>query len=315
MPIVSIIIPVYNTSQFLSRSIESVLNQSFGDFELILVDDGSTDGSGEICESYARRDCRVNVLHQKNGGVSSARNSGLDYAKGDWIFFVDSDDEVLPDGLQVLVNLISNDVDLVMGGFVEVELDDKTIEINTRTELYLPKKQSVLSLYMGYGSCYPFCGYLWMRLLRRAIIQEHHLLFDTSIAIKEDSLFLMQYICRSNGITHQTTTPVYKYRRRLDSAMGKALSEWDPKYVDSFYALVKMKHEMDTVFSSCSSPLFVAKQAIYGRYYSIVEKMNANNVHNDELKKELYSIMSEEMGSVFLFKIRRKLRKVFKITS
>lgn len=312
-PTVSIIIPVYNTKQYLPRSIGSVLNQSFSDFELILVDDGSTDGSGEVCDSFSQRDNRIRVFHKENGGVSSARNVGLGHAKGYWVYFVDSDDELLPEGLQTLVNCISDKVDIVMGGYIETGPNGDSVRVDEKVELSLSKKQSIISLFWGYGSYYPYCGYLWMRLLRRNVIQEYHLLFDPAIAIKEDTLFLTQYICKSNGITWQTTAPVYKYCRRSDSAMGRVESGFDSKYVDSFHALVKMKHEVESLFPYFSTPVFVAEQAIIGRYNYILGMMDASKVYDDSLKKELCSILDEEVYSFFLFKIRRKVRKLIRI--
>lgn len=310
---ISIIIPVYNTGQYLHACLDSILSQSFVDYEVLLIDDGSQDGGGAICDQYAQKDDRVKVFHKENGGVSSARNLGLDRAKGEWVFFVDSDDELLPDGLQTMVNCISDDVDIVMGGLVEVDENGRLSEVPENVELTLSKKMSIITLYWGYGSYYPYCGYMCMRLLRRSIIQELHLLFDTSIAIKEDTLFLTQYICRSKGITRQTTTPVYKYKRRSDSAMGRVESCFDLKYVDSFHALVKMKHEIEALFPYFSTPVFVAEQAIIGRYNYILGMMNASNVYENSLNSELCSIMEEEVYSFFLFKIRRKVRKLIRI--
>ena len=93
-PVLSIIVPVYNVEKYLARCIDSILAQTFTDFELILVDDGSTDNSGEICDEYAGKDPRIIVIHKENGGVSSARNHGLDIARGEYITFVDSDDQI-----------------------------------------------------------------------------------------------------------------------------------------------------------------------------------------------------------------------------
>ena len=312
---ISIIIPVYNTKRLLDRCIESVQKQSFADFELLLIDDGSTDGSGEICETYANQDSRIRVFHKKNGGVSSARNLGIENASGEWVYFVDSDDELMPDGLRTLVDLVSDGADIVMGGFVEEDEFGNVLSVEKREILTLSKKQSIISLYGGHGSVYHYCGYLWMRLLRRSVIQRNNLRFDPTIAIKEDTLFLMQYICKSNGITLQTTTPVYKYHRRSDSAMGRAESGFDSKYVDSFHALVNMKHEVETIFPSYSTPVFIAKQAIFGRYDIVLDMMNKGLVHDDALKRGLYSTMHKEVGSVFVFKVRRKLRKVLRITN
>ena len=93
---ISIIVPIYNTEQYLPRCIDSILSQSLTDFELLLIDDGSIDGSGAICDAFAEKDNRVRVFHKENGGVSSARNLGLNEAKGEWVCFVDSDDELMP---------------------------------------------------------------------------------------------------------------------------------------------------------------------------------------------------------------------------
>lgn len=309
----SIIIPVYNTEVYLPNCIESILSQSFSDFEILLIDDGSKDSCGAICDEYAVKDNRIRVFHKDNGGVSSARNLGLDHASGEWIYFVDSDDELLPDGLLTLVNLVSEDADIVMGGFIEEDEKGNRLGVDKRCILSLSKKQSIISLYGGNGSFYHYCGYLWMRLLRRTVIQKFNLCFDTAISIKEDTLFLMQYICKSNGITIQTTTPVYKYHRRSDSVMGRAESGFDSKYVDSFYALVKMKHEVESLFPFFSTPVFIAKQAIMGRYDTIIGMMTVDQKQDESMKKKLSSIIYDEVGSIFLFKVRRRLRKLSRL--
>lgn len=309
---ISIIIPVYNTEKYLATCIDSVISQSFTDFEVLLVDDGSTDRSGFICDEYAKKDSRIRVFHKENGGVSSARNLGLDYANGEWVYFVDSDDEVLPGGIQTLVDCISDDVDCVMGGYIEIDEEGHSKEIDERKTMRLSRKRSVITMYISYGLYYYYCGYLWIRLLRNKIIHDFQIRFNPTISIKEDTLFLMQYVCRSNGITRQTTTPVYKYCRRADSAMGQVMRGFNYKYVDSFHALVMMKHEVDALFPSFSSPVFVAKQALYSRYYGILNMMNESHVRDEELNHELSLILHDEIGSVFLFKVRRKIRKLLR---
>jgi len=106
--LISIIIPVYNVEDYLARCLESILFQSFKDFEVLLIDDGSTDGSGKICDAYAQNDTRIRVIHKVNGGVSSARNVGLNNANGQYISFVDSDDFVHPCFLEFLYNSIKS---------------------------------------------------------------------------------------------------------------------------------------------------------------------------------------------------------------
>ena len=115
MPRLSIIVPIYNVEKYLSRCIESILNQTFKDFELILVNDGSTDNCKEICEKYKRMDSRIIVANKKNGGLSSARNLGIDISKGDYIGFVDSDDFIDVHMYEILLNTINAyDSDIVI---------------------------------------------------------------------------------------------------------------------------------------------------------------------------------------------------------
>ena len=111
---VSIIVPVYNAELTIRRCVDSICAQKFSDFELILINDGSTDLSGVICEKYAASDSRIIVIHKENGGVSSARNAGLKYAKGEWITFIDADDEVTPSYLENMISNGADDVDLVI---------------------------------------------------------------------------------------------------------------------------------------------------------------------------------------------------------
>lgn len=111
-PLISVIIPVYNVEKYLHRCLDSVIEQTYKNLEVILIDDGSTDHSGEICDDYAAKDVRIHVIHQENQGVSAARNKGLDTAKGEYIAFVDSDDYILPEMYaKMLECIIENNVD------------------------------------------------------------------------------------------------------------------------------------------------------------------------------------------------------------
>ena len=120
-PTVSIIVPVYNAENTISRCIESILNQEYSDFELLLVNDGSTDGSGAVCDAYAARDARVRVIHKENTGVSDTRNTALDQARGTYLQFLDSDDWITPDATSSLVRAAeSAQCDLVVSDFYRV---------------------------------------------------------------------------------------------------------------------------------------------------------------------------------------------------
>ncbi|MFD2306498.1 glycosyltransferase family 2 protein [Enterococcus termitis] len=121
MPEISIIVPVYNVEKYLDKCVQSILNQTFKDFELILVDDGSPDNSGVMCDQYAEQDARVSVIHQENGGLSAARNAGIEKAKGRYLGFVDSDDYIAEDMYELLyTNLKREDADLATVGFLDI---------------------------------------------------------------------------------------------------------------------------------------------------------------------------------------------------
>ena len=309
---VSIIVPVYNTASLLPRCIDSILNQGFRDFELILIDDGSTDGSSSICDDYMIKDGRIKVFHKKNEGVSSARNLGLGYASGEWVYFVDSDDELLPNGLQVLVDCIDNDVDIVMGGYDTYEFNGEVVKHYDKEvrHIMMDRKESIKTLYRKYACYYPYLGWMWLRMFRNSIIKRENLHFDTDIRIKEDTLFTAEYICRSNGITCFVTSSVYAYYWREDSAMGAWRSGFDYKYLDSLFALVKMKDEIKRSFPYFSESVFIAKEGIWARYQEIIHKMMLNGIEDENLEKTMNSVISKELGFIPFFFIRKKCRNL-----
>lgn len=133
MPAISVIVPVYKVEQYLHRCVDSILGQTFADFELILVDDGSPDNCGAICDKYARKDPRVIVIHQENGGLSAARNTGIDWAfansDSQWLYFADSDDFIHPESLErLLAAALALNVDISIGGFAETSGESPKIK-------------------------------------------------------------------------------------------------------------------------------------------------------------------------------------------
>lgn len=313
-PYISIIVPVYNTESFLRSCIDSILQQSFDAFELILVDDGSMDGSSAICDEYAMKDSRIRVFHKQNGGVSSARNLGLDNASGEWIYFVDSDDEIFPGGLQTMVDGISDEVDIVLGGYKRYDESGRVVyEIDDRVVCIMDKQESLSTLFAMHGKYYDYLTYGCIRLLRNSIIRKHNLRFNTEIRNKEDTLFLTQYICLSNGRTRFTTTPVYRYNLRNDSAMGAWKVGFDYKYIDSLYALIKMRDEICRRFSSFREIVFIADEGVWIRYNSILDRMNSLNIQDDDLKSQMFRDVHKVLKLQFFVrkKLRNQIRKWF----
>ena len=194
--LISIIVPVYNSEQTLQQCIESILWQTYKNIELLLIDDGSTDRSGEICDEYARKDSRVRVFHKENGGVSSARNVGLENARGSWITFCDSDDRV---SNEWLANMLQSDAecDLVVQGFsTPMEYEPLNSEINHFCVYSGPIKDGLILLLQRH-----ILGYLWVKLFKSSIIRNHHIKFDKNIFLQEDELFILSYAKYCNSMT------------------------------------------------------------------------------------------------------------------
>lgn len=188
---ISVIVPIYKAEKYLHRCIDSILAQTYTDFELLLIDDGSPDSSGEICDEYAAKDVRVRVFHKPNGGVSSARNLGLDNAQGEWITFCDADDYVTPDWLSAYRKAIAENVDLTIQGYHIID-GDRTIKKELpQSQGYTidNKRRLIISL-----MCQGVYGYLWVKLFRRQLIEQYNIRFDTNSAFREDEQFLSKYL-------------------------------------------------------------------------------------------------------------------------
>lgn len=195
MPTISIIVPVYKVEQYLLRCIDSILAQTYPNFELILVDDGSPDNCGQICDEYASTDSRIHVIHQTNSGVSAARNAGLSNATGDYITFVDSDDYVDPDYLQ---NMYASKSDLTLCGLVVQNEHGDHLRTTTHPDSQYNNKESIpfSELYESLMLYSPYC-----KLFRSDIIKIHDLRFPQHISWGEDGMFVSDYLCYIESLT------------------------------------------------------------------------------------------------------------------
>lgn len=190
---VSVIVPVYNTEKYLDKCIQSILNQSFTDFELLLINDGSTDRSGAICDAYALQDERVRVFHKKNGGVSSTRNMGLDEAKGEWITFVDSDDWLKPDYLMNLYACVNEKVDLIIA-YAENVMPTGEILTKEHSNGWV-SDDNFSDLFSKYEMCQNTT--CWAKLYKTSCIKNNKIRFNENISMGEDTVFLYNYLVHS----------------------------------------------------------------------------------------------------------------------
>lgn len=207
MPLISIIVPIYNAAKSLHRCIDSILTQTYTDFELILVDDGSKDNSGMICDEYAKRDERVKVYHKENGGVSSARNLRLEGISGDFVAFIDSDDWIKPDFLEQM-NIASSGADMVICEMA-YERDGKVIYSDNS----LAGKDKIA--YLKYQILYGFTS-VCNCMFSRELVNTYNLRFE-AVRYSEDFIFSLKAICLATSIKY-VDAPLYHYNRNNESS-------------------------------------------------------------------------------------------------
>lgn len=237
-PKISIVVPVFNAEKYLHQCLDSVVAQTFTDWECILVDDGSTDSSGAICAEYAEIDSRFRVLHKKNAGVSSARNYGINCSIGDYMMFVDSDDSLPQDALQKLFSPMQNGkYDMVMGNYLKIKADGTS----RHSETFLSDKDlnidDLLRVFFIYSGTL-FQGYLWNRLLKSEIIKHNKLSFREDIYYKEDGLFLVDYITCCKNPCRFINSEVYNYSLHISGAMMSAERIYNKKYLTNLDARI-----------------------------------------------------------------------------
>lgn len=221
-PMVSVIVPVYNAEQTLRRCVTSILEQQFTDLELLLVDDGSTDASGEICDEFAAQDARVTVLHQENAGVSAARNHALDQANGTYLQFLDSDDWITPDATRSLVRAAeTHHCDLVIADFYRVVGERLSRKGDIDEDGLLTREEYAAHMMENPADFY--YGVLWNKLYRRELVERYQLRMDPDISWCEDFLFNLEYIRRADRF-YALSVPIYYYVKTRGSLASQSLS-------------------------------------------------------------------------------------------
>ena len=230
METVSVIIPVYKTKEYLRQCVDSVIKQTYEKLEIILVDDGSPDSSGTICDAYAQKDDRIQVIHKDNGGLSSARNAGIAVAQGKYICFVDSDDYLHAEYVSRLVCAMEEG-SAQMAACVFCETTDRNVY-----QEQLPKSDLQIitdKKFHGALTEESYCGYACNKLFLKAVIQEKHLLFDETIYNGEDLPFVVEYLTHCEKVAF-IKDPLYYYYIRDNSIT--TYIHYSPRYATILYA-------------------------------------------------------------------------------
>lgn len=232
-PCYSIIMPVYNVARYLDESINSVIAQTYNDWELILINDASPDNSLAICRRYEESDSRIIVVDKKvNEGLGMARNTGMEFASGEWILFMDSDDRIEPHTLEKLKCYLKSDTpDILVFGFTQ-EFEDKDRNILSKNILIPPPEKSensyetaALSMFLDYNRVF---SYAWNKLYRCSLLREHKILFERTKMI-EDSLFNFQAFNKARHVVC-ISEAYYRYRKPPHETLAS-------QYIDDFYLL------------------------------------------------------------------------------
>jgi glycosyltransferase involved in cell wall biosynthesis len=260
MPVISVIIPVYNVQAFLESCVNSVLVQTLEDIEVILVNDGSHDNSGEIAEKLATIEKRVKVIHKVNGGPSSARNTGIKAATGDYISFIDSDDWVEPNFLESLYSLaLENNADIVNTGITVEFLKGKRIEkLKYSREICMTDKSQFGAFFWELHKL-KLSNYPVTRLFRKGFLFENNILFDTNVHVGEDLLFNLEAFKCANVICVNTLAP-YHY----------------------------MKRELATLTSSYNVNFLKANENQFNAYKNFFEHFSMNNTEQSQFLEMFY---------------------------
>ena len=219
MPEISVIVPVYNVEKYIPRCLDSLLGQTFDNIEILLVDDGSKDSSGDICDEYAARDERIKVFHKQNGGVSSARNTGLDNASGKYVMFCDPDDYAEPTWCEKLHEAIEESGGFfACCGYNQINISKNTSRIITiNSEFDRPNNISLLSLYIS-NLTYP----VWNKIYNKELIYYNNMRYDETISIGEDLIFVLNYLkIKINDISF-IPNPLYNYHTDITGSLTKA---------------------------------------------------------------------------------------------
>ena len=284
--LISVIIPVYNVEKYLRECVDSVLSQSYENFEIILVDDGSTDNSGKICDEYAEKYDKITVVHKENGGLSDARNKGLSLAQGEYIYFLDSDDFIVPEAFEELVSaIIRTNADFVFFDSLSFEDEGRDYDIEQR---YIRKKdygtqkgEKILLETLrnkDYHSAVPLC------FIKKQMFNKPDLQFVSGIYY-EDSIFTYNLFMSAENVAH--CSKAYYHRRYRSASIMTAKK--NTKYFDSIcrvYESVLEFSQKENKMDSTVAKIYVARCAF--NVFNNYEKLNKKDKKN--CKKQLTEI-------------------------
>ena len=320
----SVIVPIYNIEKYLCRCIESVLAQSFNDYELILVDDGSPDNCPAICDSYAKKDERIKVIHKKNGGLVSARQAGISIASGEYIFHLDGDDAICEDALESAAKIIGEvHPDIVsfsyrycINGKVGDVVDDLVEEgLYNKSDI----EEKIYPKLLSDENMKHLFYFLWGKAIKRELATKHQLNVNRAIALGEDLSCIVPCFLEADT-AYMSRKVVYLYTIRNDSLTTNFKTSQITQISDVIIGLRALNMKKPTDFEeqisrySCFMCFAILASAAEGGHFKSlaeIKKIILSSLHKEEIKKARFSkITLKTRISVFLMK-RQMIRTAF----
>lgn len=304
-PLISIIVPVYNVEKYLVDCVNSIVNQTYENTEIILVDDGSKDDSGKVCDEFAAKDKRIIVKHKNNCGVSAARNTGLQISRGKFVTFVDADDTVTSRFIQALYEMFDSTTDMTVCGFNICDDKENNLDNNADAsfgeDMVLTREKAVEI--MLYGKL--FAGHCWNKMFRADVLGD--LRFDENIAVYEDLVFVIRYFLKSKKIKY-CSRRVYNYFKRECSALHGGMSDGK---LSAFKALDMIDGLLRDIYGNRFDELVNYDRVIWTLdcYRSLYHDKKNRNTYHPFLKSKLKGnkknryLSKKDKGKLFLLSI------------
>ena len=316
-PLISVIVPIYNVEKYLARCVDSIVNQTYKNLEIILVDDGSPDSCPQMCDDYAEKDSRIKVVHKKNGGLSDARNAGMAVATGEYISFIDSDDYVSDDFFECLLDVMNKEnSDIAECSVVKFYEDNRFDEFSDDLSVKTYDTQDAMSALIAEN---PFHQHVWNKLYKTELVKD--IPYAVS-KLNEDEFWTYQVFGRANKVSKLNKTMYYYFQRnssimglgynirRLDALEGKANRQ---KYIENNFPELSTQAKID-LYGSCmfayQSVLKFMSGSDKKKALSIIKKYKKNF---DEINTIKDSSKKYFMLAKFNFYLCCKIKSVLKI--
>ena len=304
MDLISIIVPIYNCEKYLKKCISSLINQTYTNIEIILINDGSKDKSREICEKFAKTDNRIKVINIKNGGVSNARNIGIASARGKYLGFIDADDWIERDMYEKMyTNMIENNANFSICEKIreeENEINNNIYMIPDNIKV-LKKGEAINKSFDNCDKCYG--GYVFNKLFNRDFIIKEKIKFDTEISISEDSLFILEYMIKFQNLkTVYNTKPYYHYVERKNSALREKFNKKKITVIDAYKKMIDILEEQKEIVKLEDINVSNVKRLYIKSNNNIYSQMQKYNMRDKEIEKKIRNNSKKYLKEVILSK-------------